>query len=282
MVDDPMFSSDSPEGNEKPKEDPTPANPGVTPEQMAQVTAQATQPIVEQVTELAAQVSTLAEHVGGLSLPAPAIPGVEPKKDFYAEMQDDAEGAIERRIDGRVKEQMLPIGEVLSTINNSAHDAFVGMEANRVETEWGVGAYEKFFTKPLKTIFDQYRSVNASLLSKHDLIRKEFDAISGQVVNELIEFRDESRKVTAEKANKELAGLTEGIAGAVTTIVGMTGGIRAPGAKVEVSEGLKEFLSERKKSTGVSETPEEFVSRTSYDNTIEGYLENKKKMEATT
>ena len=273
MVDDPMFSSDKPQGDKPPE--PTPS--GVTPEQVAQVTA----PIVDQVTGLAAQVSSLAQHVGGRKTTVAPV-AAEVKKDFYAEMQDDAEGAIERRIDGRVKEQMLPIGEVLSTINNSAHDAFVGMEANRVEADWGVGAYEKFFTKPLKTIFDQYRAVNASLLSKHDLIRKEFDAISGQVVNELIEFRDESRKVTAEKANKELAGLTEGIAGAVTTIVGMTGGIRAPGAKVEVSEGLKEFLSERKKSTGVSETPEEFVSRTSYDNTIEGYLDNKKKMEATT
>lgn len=278
MANDPMFSNAAPEG--KPPEV-TPATPvAVTPEQIAEVTA----PIVSQVTQLAEQVSTLAEHVGSLKPPAPAAPITpaavpEVKTDFYAEMQDDAEGAIQRRIDNRLKEQMQPIGEVLGSINNSAHDAFVGMEANRIESEWGVGSYQKFFVKPLRTIFDQYRTVNPSLLSKHDLIRKEFDAISGQVVNDLITHRDEARKTVAEKANADLAGLTEGIGEAVTARVGMTGGIKMIGAKVEVSDSLKEFLSERHKSTGVTETPEQFVARTSYDNTLEGFLANKKTLE---
>jgi hypothetical protein len=170
---------------------------------------------------------------------------------------------------------------MIGNLMNSGASAFVGLEAQAVDQEFGAGAWAKMFDKPMQTIVDSYRTNNATALADRNTITREVNGLKGQLINELIEFRDGARKLTDEQTDANRKALTESVLEDVTQRTNMTGGIRRQesGAE-EITEAVKGYVEERQRAIGGDETAKTFMERTDYGNSIEEYTAHQEKLKA--
>jgi len=255
--------------------DPAAAQAPLTLEAGAELVTQALTPLMERLEEQGQVIRRLAE--------APPPAPVEPKEltgpavDFLTQFSEDPEGAVAAKAHEPVK-QLLPL---ISNLMASATGAFVSMEAAEIDQEFGPGAWKKHFEKPMTSIIDNYRAQNPAALSDRSTITKEVNGLKGVVFNELVDYREESRKKAAETSANRDKQLTEGVLEQVTQRTNLTGGLRrAEGSGEEVTEAVKGYLADRARAIGTkAEDPKEWLQRTDYGNSLEDYLAHQKKQE---
>ena len=275
MPDDPLFP-DNTEG------DPTQGDPptGETPLTMtagAELVTQALAPLVAQIEQ---QGEVMTQMATRLTQP-PAPVAAEPKnngadEDFLTRLSVDPEAAVA----GIVTDQFKTVVPLMSNLINSATSAFVGLEATEIDTEFGPGAWNKFFDKPLGVVLDAYRANNAQALSDRNTVTNEVNGLKGKLLNELVDYREESRKTATEKSETKNKELVDGVLGQVRT--NMTGGIqRAPGAEEEVTDELKGYLAEREAAIGGDKVdPKKWLKEKSYGNSLKDYLKHQESLKA--
>lgn len=273
MVDDPIFSEPAtpPSGDATP----TPAAPsnGGDPTATPNVTLEQATEMVRQGVEQATQ--PLLERLEALNQPAPAPPPAAtpeptPPGDFLTEFSQSPEQAVDARVDARLK----ALGPVLQNIVTGGHGAFVDIEAQLVDGQFGEGAWQEHFQKPLTKIWDAYRANNPVALSDRATIQREVNGLKGQLFDQLVEFKQKSAETRAAAANENLKSLTDGVVGAVVERTNLTGGIRRmdPGEPTAAEiDRVKPYLAERISAIGGEESPKEFLKRTDYGNTLEDY-----------
>jgi hypothetical protein len=275
MPDDNLF----PDTPETPA-DPVPAGNGADPDVgdaltmqgAAELISQALQPVMGEVKAQAEAIQNLAT---GMTNQQPREPqNTEPQRDFLTQFSEDPEGAI----GGVVGDQFKTVVPLLSNLMNSATGAFVGIESVEIDKEFGVGAWDKFFEKPMNQILDTYRSQNAAALSDRNTITKEINGLKGQVLNDLVEFRTGSRKTAAEKAEADNKELVDSVSGVVRT--NLTGGLRRnESTGTEVTDEMKGYLAERQRAIGGDESADGIAKRTNYGNSLSDYLAQQKTLE---
>ncbi len=284
MPDDNLFpeQAPAPEGEAAPA---APAGNGSDPAGDAPVTmaaaaemmTQVITPLTERLEELGRTNTQLA---GQLRAPAPTgtpAPTPADAEDFLTRFSTDPEKAV-REIGNEQLQQIVPLA---STLINSAVSNFVIRETDQIEREFGSGAWGKFFEKPIGVIMDSYRQNNAVALADHSVISREVNGLKGQLFNDLVAFRDESRKSATDTQESQTKELTDGVAAQVMQQTNMIGGLRrVDGGAEEITEGLKGYLAERQAAIGGNEAPKDFLARTDYDNTYEGFQAHQKKLAA--
>jgi hypothetical protein len=177
--------------------------------------------------------------------------------------------------------QLGQLTPLIGNLMNSGASAFVGIEAQTVDQEFGAGAWSALFDKPMQTILDSYRTTNIGALADRNTITREVNGLKGQLINELIEFRDKSNKLTDEQKTAQRKELTDSVVEDVTSRTNMTGGIRrVESGTEEVTESIKGYVEERQRAIGGNESAKTFLERTDYGNSIEDYVEHQKKLKA--
>lgn len=257
-----------PKGTDGNGKDPA-GNAGLTMAEAAELITQANAPLLEKVAELTAS-------MGRMNQPTPKDPVVTPVEpaDFLTRFSEDPEGAI----DARIASQFQTVAPVIGNIINSGTGAFVGLEAQQVDQEFGEGAWAKYIDKPLTVILDSYKQSNAAALSDRGTITREVNGLKGQLLNELVEHRDTSKQKATEAGEASQKDLLETVMAGVRT--NLTGGIRSnQTVGEEVTEELKGYLAERQAAIGGDESGKDWLQRTDYGNTIEEYVAHQKKLE---
>jgi hypothetical protein len=270
---DPLFS--------EPASEPAPVvdggDPAATPAATVGLTPEQFNEGIEQVVGgLREQVEGLSKAVAGMNQPATVEPtSTEPETDFLTAFSQNPEGAIKGMIAGEMK----GLAPFLNTMIEGGSSAFVDIEAQRIDTEFGAGAWEKFYSKPMDEIVGMYQSKQPTALGDRGVIRREVDGITGRMVGKLVEHQQES-KATVEKEGLEKIGtLQENILKEAANRTGLTGGIRRmPTGEAEVTEELKGYLAEREASIGLEQDPKDFLKQTSYGNTLEDYQAHQTKL----
>jgi hypothetical protein len=244
--------------------------------QAAELVTQAIAPLATRLEELGQTNTQLAQR---LQQPPP-----DPPKDtgggdddFLTRFSNDPEGAIRTLATEPIKEAApLIMGLINSTVGN-----FVARETEKVDREFGPGAWDKFFDKPLSTIMDSYRQSNAPALAESGTIRREVDGLKGKMFEELVLFREESRKAATNTEQDNTKKLVDGVTENVIQQTNLTGGLRrVGGAEEEVTEAVKGYIAERTAAIGGDEKPKDFLARTDYGNSIEDYYAHQKKLDA--
>jgi len=253
--------------------DPSPASP-LTMQGAAELITQSQQPILEQIREQGEALNQIASRLGQTNSTREPAPRGEPQEDFLTRFSADPEGAI-RDIGADQFKTVVPL---LSNLMNSATSAFVGIESTEIDREFGVGAWDKFFAKPMNQILDSYRSQNVAALSDRNTVTREVNGLKGQLLNDLVDFRTASREKQAQEAEGRDKELEERVAGKLRT--NLSGGLRRIGGEEhEVTDDLKNYLAERAAAIGVKVEPKQWLKETSYGNTLESYLEHQKKIQ---
>lgn len=254
--------------------DPNPT--ALTMEGAAELITQSQAPLLERIEELSGSVAKLAQNATNPQPPNQGGPDPD-DPDFMTQLTTDPQKAIQ----GLLRQEMGTIAPVLGNLMNSGASAFVGMEAQQIDQEFGAGAWDKLFAKPMDTILEAYRTNNAVALADRNTITREVNMLKGQVVNELIKHRDEFQKLSTEEQEAANKAITDQVVETVAQRTNLTGGIRRTesGAE-EVTEEVKGYLEERTRAIGGNEDAKEFLQRTNYGNTWEDYQEHQKKMKA--
>jgi hypothetical protein len=279
---DPLFdtpaepSDPAPDPKSNGSGDPAPQG-GLSTEQVSQLFSQGIQevvgPLSERVDELAGAITKLSS-----AQPAPVHtpePTPELDQDFLTEFSQNPEGAIKKAISSEMK-GLVPF---LNTIIEGGSSAFVGVEAERVDREFGPGAWDKFFQKPMDEIIGMYRAKNPAALGDRGLIRREVDGITGRLVGKLVEHKEET-KLAQERGDLEKLGtIKEDILKDAANRISLTGGIRRMNTgEPEVTEELRGYLKEREDSIGLEQDPKDFLRQTDYGNTLEDYETHQEKL----
>lgn len=287
MPDDNLFpnQSGSPEGHSPGNgTEPTGGSPGngtdpggetpLTLAQAAELITQANQPQLEKIEALTQAVANVVNRLQSPSTNAgPTKGSMDDGEDFLTRFSTDPEGAI-RDISVRTIQEAAPL---VSTLINSSVSNFVSQEQSKIDREFGSGAWDKFFNKPLNTIMNSYREHNAAALANHETITREVDGLKGRQFNDLVKFREESKKAEAEAEQGQNKQLLDGVLKQVQT--NLTGGIRRiPTDDEPVTEDLKGYLAERTAAIGGDEDPKGFLQRTNYGNTLEDFLKHQEAM----
>ena len=255
--------------------DPTPGE-GVTLEQAAELIKQGIAPLGDQIKSLAETTATVVSQLQSQGAPPGDPTPAPPTEDFLTRFAENPEGAIQ----GLVAGQMQSAVPLMSGLINSTVSNFVGRETLDINREFGSGAWEKFFDKPLSILMDGYRRSNVVALADDSTIRREVDGLKGKMFDELVEYRETSRKTASEKTNTDTKGLVDATTKEVLQQTNLTGGIRRiDSGTEEVTESVKGYLAERIAALGGSETGKEFLERTDYGSSIEDYLAHQKKTE---
>ncbi len=277
--DNPLAGSNEPEGT--PAGDPNPASNGGDPAPLPLTVEAATemiQPLVTRMEELGANNQELATRLAEITNQAPAAAdpaaGVD-GGDFLQQFSNDPQAAI----DSRVTEMFKGISPLISTLIGSGSSAFTGIEAQQVDQDFGPGAWDKFFAKPMDQIMNAHRKTNVAALADRNVISKEVNGLKGAMFNDLEAFRAEARKTVTETQEGKRKSLIDEVSGHIRT--NPTGGIRRVDTGTEeVTDELRGYLAERERSIGEKNDPSEWLARTDYGNTIEEYQAHQKKLEA--
>ena len=239
---------------------------------------QATTPLVDQITKLTEaqasshnQLSELTQNISsGFNRNSQ-----EPTQtaDFLTELTTgNAEEAIARIVDQRLG-SLTPI---LSGMIRSGSGAFIDIEAQALDQKFGTGAWDKFFQGPMKHIMDSYAKTDPAKLSDRQTINKEVNGLKGQLLDQLVEFRDAYQTTTTEQKAAELTKLKEGIMADFQSRTNGTGGIR-PFAPVgsEVTDEIRGYLQERDRAIGAKTDPKGWLEETNFGNDLDSYLTHK-------
>ena len=239
----------------------------------AELISQAQAPLMQQIRDQGEALSQLVSKLGQpQNQPADPVDR-EAQEDFLTQFSENPERAIGGLVRGEFK-QVVPL---LSNLMNSATSAFVGIESTEIDKEFGNGAWSKFFEKPLNQILDQYRSHNAAALSDRNTITREVNGLKGQLLNDLVDFREVSRKAAREAEEGRTNELVDGVVKRIPT--NLTGGLkRTGGVEHEVTEDLRGYLAERERVIGERVEPKDWLKKTDFGNTLSDYLEHQKKM----
>jgi hypothetical protein len=242
----------------------------------AELITQSLAPMTSRLEELGAANAALAQRLES-GPPAVGDPPPQATVDFLTQFSEDPEKAIDTRI-GQGLQGIVPLAQSLinSTVSN-----FVTRETADIDREFGEGAWDKFFDKPLAVIMDSYRKTNTAALADNAVITREVDGLKGRMFNELVNYRDESQKKAAEAGSEKVKTLVDEVTGKVVQQTNLTGGIRRiEGSGEEITEGVKGYVAERIAAIGGNETPKDFLARTDYGNTLEDFLAHQEKMKA--
>ena len=280
MPDDNLFPEGTPEGKTA---EPTPPGNGADPAGEAPITMAAAAelitaaqaPLLEKINELTEATSSAVKAVQTPPLAPPAkIDG--PPEDFLTRFANDPEGAI-REVAGGQMQVAVPL---MSGLINSTVATFIGRETTDIDRDFGTGAWAKFFDKPLGVLMDGYRKSNVAALADDSTIRREVDGLKGRMFNELVEFREASRKTTTEAGEADTKKLVDGVTETVIAQTNLSGGIRRISTgEEEITEGVKGYLAERIAAIGGDENAKDFLARTDYGDSIEDYMAHQKKMD---
>ncbi len=270
---DPTPAGDTPSGNGS---DPTADTP-LTMAAAAELITQALSPVASRLEELGATNAQLAQHIQTSGQPAAAAPtDTAAGEDFLTKFSQDPEGAIRALQQDELRQVAPMIGNML----NSGVTAAVASEKSTIDGEFGEGAWDKLFDKPLSVLLDSYKRSNVAALADNSVISREVDGLKGRLFNDLVSYRDESRKKTTDSKESNQKELTDGILQQVQT--NMTGGIRRiSGGDLEITEELKGYLQER--ATAIGEPVEDakaWNERNDYGNTYEDFQAHQVKLEA--
>jgi hypothetical protein len=248
----------------------------VTVELAAEMVAQG---VTQGLTPLAERLEEVSQTLTKLQQPASPNPPpkADPPGDFLTEFSEDPEAAIDKRA-MRPIEQIMPL---FSNFLNSAVSGWTSLEANKIDQEFGPGAWDKFFNKPMSTILDNYKTNNAAALSDNSVITKEVNGLKGVQFNELVEFREASQKKAAEETDENRKTLVDGVLEQLPRTNLMGGLRRTPDGTEEVPEGLKEYLEERARVIGTeAPDPKTWLKERDYGNSIEDYQKHQEKLAA--
>jgi len=254
--------------------DPTASQP-MTLETAAELVRQSQAPLLERIEQLT---EAMGQVTGRMSAGTqdPNL-NVDPgdADDFLTQFSADPRKAIEAVVAGQFRTVAPLIGNIMNATTNSATAA----EAERVNNDFGTGAWESLIEKPLKTIIESYRQHNAAALSDPRTIVKEINGLKGQLLNELVDHREKHQKSAADaNANKEKE-LVDGVLQHVRT--NLTGGIRRMDTVgEEVTDSLRGYLEERDRSIGGETDPKQWLSETNYGNTIDDYVKHQASLKA--
>lgn len=272
--DDPFADGNTPDPKDTNGADDKPTSESVTMDQAVEMVQRGIAPLAEQIGQLSEAQTALAAGIANPNPPPPVPPnGADPGEDFLTKFSTDPEGAVA----GLVQQQVAGLTPVISTLMNSGNSAFVGLEAQGVDQEFGAGAWDKFFEKPMAQLMDSYRKSNVIGLADRSQIAREVNGLKGQQFDALEAYRIEARKTFSENEEGNRKTFLDEVSGQVRS--NLTGGIRRidTGAE-EVTEGLKGYLAEREASIGEQNDPKEWLGRTDYGNTIEDYLAHQEKL----
>ena len=276
MPDDNLFPNakepDVPAGEPKPNgEDIGVVGTPLTVEMGAEMVTQAMAPLADQLKEVG---DTLARMKQPAAQPVADPPA--PLGDFLTRFSEDPEGAVK----AAAREPVESIMPLMSNFLNSAVSGWTSLEANKIDTEFGAGAWDKFFNKPMTTILDNYKATNAAALSDNSVITKEVNGLKGVQFNDLVDFQAASRKTAAEAAEGTQKTLVDGVMTQVRT--NMTGGLRRiSGSAEEIPEGLENYLAERARLIGKEpEAAKDWLADRDYGNNIGDYRKHQEKKAA--
>ena len=270
LFDTPVSELKSNGDGSEPTSDPAPAV-GLTREEL-------NEGIEKVVGGLQEQVGELSQAIARMNQPAPAA--VEPtptetETDFLTAFSQNPEGAIDARIAAGLK----GIAPVIYTGLESAGAAHVDNEVGRIDKEFGAGAWEKFYQKPMDEIVGMYKAKNPTALGDRNLIRREVDGLTGRMVGKLVEHQQEAKDTVEKEGLEKLSTIQENILKEAASRTSLTGGIRRiPTAGEEVTEDLKGYLAEREASIGLEQDPKDFLKTTDYGNTLEDYVAHQEKL----
>lgn len=271
---DPLFDTPAPEskpngGDPNPTPEPTPTV-GLTPEQF-------NEGIEQVVGGLRDQVGELSRAVARMNQPGPSPEPVyqEPEGDFLTRFSQDPEGAIKALVGGEMK----GLAPFLNTMIEGGSSAFVDIEAQRINNEFGQGAWEKFYSKPMAEIVGMYQSKNPTALGDRNVIRREVEMLTGRMVGDVVKHQQESKDKVDKDGMEKLSNLQENILKEAVNRTGLVGGIRrTPTGEQEVTEDLKGYLAERETAIGLEQDPKDFLKQTDYGNTLEDYVAHQEKL----
>lgn len=246
----------------------------------AELITQAISPMADRLEELGRTNSALAaqlQSTGGPAGGAAAQNTSVETRDFLTDFSENPEGAI----DARIGQQLGTVAPLVSGLIDSTVGNFVRAESQKIDGEFGAGAWEKFIEKPLGVIVDSYRQSNVTALASNTTITREVDGLKGRQFDDLVAFREASRQKTADAAETGQKELVDGVTAKVVQQTNLTGGIRRiAGAEEEITEDLKGYLAERSAAIGKVEDPKDFLGRTDYGNTYEDFQAHQKKLAA--
>ncbi len=249
----------------------TPTDASLTLAQGVSLIQEAMAPMADKITELSnnqanvnQQLADFTQNLGAQMIPRDQ--GGEPT-DFLTELTSgNAEAAIGKVIDAK----MGVLTPLLANLMKSGSKAFTDIEATQVDQKFGSGAWEKFFRSPMQHIMDSYAKTNPAALSDSAMISREVNGLKGELLDQLVEHRDDSQQASTQQEHSQLSTLTEGLRAEFRT--NGTGGIRSiTPVGEEVTPELKEYLAERDRNIGTKTDPKEWLEKTDYGNTLEDY-----------
>jgi hypothetical protein len=270
---DPLFDSEpaKPNGGDPAPVEETAPQAGISPEMFAQGIEQLVGPLREQIGELSAAVSRMNQA----PVNREPVHSPEPEADFLTSFSNNPEGAIKNVVSGELK----GLAPFLNTILEGGSSAFVDIEAQRIDQEFGKGAWEKFYQKPMGEIVQTYQTKQPTALGDRGVIRREVDGLTGRMVGKLIEHQQEFRTKTEKDETEKVGVLQENILKEAMKRTSLTGGIRRmPTGEQEVTEELKGYLKERMDAIGLEQDPKDFLKQTDYGNTLEEYEAHQTKL----
>lgn len=271
---DPLFETPAEDGTAEPGAKPNGGDPapvvGLTPEQF-------NEGIEQVVGGLRDQVGELSTAVAKMNQPAPVSePTPDPAQvDFLTAFSENPEAAIKGIISGEMK----GLAPFLSTMIEGGSSAFVDIEAQRIDQEFGAGAWEKFYSKPMGELVNEYRTKQPTALGDRNLIRREVDGLTGRMVGKLVEHQQTSKDTVEKEGLEKLGVVQENFLKEAANRTSLTGGIRRVATgEPEVTDELKGYLAERLASIGLEQDPKDFLKETEYGNTLEDYQAKEAKL----
>ncbi len=251
----------------------TPANGAMSAADVAQIVTDAQAPLLNQIGALtesqqqsAEQFQQLAQMVSSNNNPAPAA--VDGEEDFLTELTTNPRLAVGKI----VQESMGALAPFLGKIAESGSNAFIGIERQQIDEQFGSGAWDAHFDKRISSSMTAHGQNNPAALADSGLLHREVNELKGENLDALVKFREEHQTQQATTANSDLDSMVQEIAGEVMRRTNGTGGLRRIEATgEEVTEAVKGYLSEVAKATGKQVDSKKWLSDTNYGNTIEDY-----------
>ena len=235
------------------------APPSLSAEDIAQIAAQtatkAVAPVVQELRQMA----------------QPAVPESPPAElsddDFLKRLTEDPKSAVSGLITDIIQKEVSP---TISNMTTSASRAFIDLEKEDVDGQFGPGAWNKFFEPHWQVLEKAYQKSNPGALGDRAVIQREINSLKGLQVSELMSHKNEKDKESQSEQNEGLKNLVDGVA---QTVTNLTGGLRVqnPDGKVVVTDEVRGYLKEKMSALGVEETPEEWFKATDFGNSLSDY-----------
>jgi hypothetical protein len=229
-----------------------------------------------QATQIADLTSTVTQLVQGLqSAQAPPAPPIPPElqTDFNSRLIENPEGTINNLIDTKLS----GVTPILGNMLGSGSQAIIGLRAQTIDQEFGVGAWAQFFESPMNTIQENRRTTNPASLMDQGLIEGDINGLKGLHLDKLVEFRTKSRETAATAATEGQTTLLNKVLSEIPNRTNLTGGIiKTPDGSEAVTPELEGYLKERSAATGQAIDPKAWLQKTNYGASLEDYQEHQK------